>query len=217
MGKSYTGDQIVAKVRQASCLIEQGKPLSKVWSRVQISRQTYNRWKAICDSIQSELESQTTQDVKQQIDSFKEENRLLRNKLKKVQRQVRKYEIQLEAAGQQLSTFSALQDQLTAADSAKKASDKVIEDLRAQLSKTEKQLQEQIAANQELQHRYEQSEEHSQKITGQSEQRKVASAGPSDSREDPVREDDGNSLTRSTWQDGDGLFENSPSQSMNLP
>jgi Tfp pilus assembly PilM family ATPase len=216
MGKSYTGDQIVAKVRQASHLIEQGKPLREVWSSVQITRQTYNRWKALCDSIQCELESQTKEAAKQ-VDSFNEENRHLRSELRKVQDQAREYERQLEAAGQQLSTFSALQDQLTVADSAKKASDKIIEDLKAQLSEAEKQLQEQIATNQELQHRYEHSEEHSQRSTGQSEQGKVESAVPSDSRENPVREDDGNSSARLTSQARDGLSEDSPSKDMNLP
>ena len=79
MGKSYRGEQIVAKVRQASCLIEQGKPLREVWASVQISRQTYNHWKGICDSIQSELESQT-----KQVDSFRKENRKFKIILKKV-------------------------------------------------------------------------------------------------------------------------------------
>jgi hypothetical protein len=216
MGKSYTGDQIVAKVRQASRLIEQGKPLREVWPSVQISRQTYNRWKEICDSIQCELDSQAKETAKQ-IDSFDEENRQLRSELKKVQDRVREYERRLEAADQQLSTLSALQDQLSEADNVRRSSDKVIEDLRIQLSSAERQLQEQIATNEDLQHRYEHSEEHSRKITGQLERGNIEQANLSGSIKDSAREGGSNSSARSTSQAWDGLSEDSPSQNMNLP
>jgi predicted RNase H-like nuclease (RuvC/YqgF family) len=145
MGKNYSGDQIVAKVRQVSCLIEQGKPLQEVCSSVQISRQTYDRWKGICDSIQSELESQTKQAAKQ-IDSFRKKNRQLKIKLKKVQDQISQYKRQLEVADQRLSTVYDLQDQLRKADDARKSSDIIIEYLKAKLSKTEEKLQQRTAA-----------------------------------------------------------------------
>lgn len=151
MGKSYRGDQIVAKVRQVSRLIEQGKPLREVCSSLQISKQTYDRWKGICDSIQSELESQTKQTAKQ-IDSFREENHQLKSKLIKVQDQASEYKRQLEVAEQRLSILSDLQDQLAQANNARKSSDIIIEHLKAQLSKTERKLQERIAANEALQH-----------------------------------------------------------------
>ncbi len=215
MGKSHRGDQIVAKVRQASCLIEQGKPLREVWASVQISRQTYNHWKGICDSIQSELESQTKQAAKQ-IDSFREENRKLKIILKKVRDQVCEYKRQLKVADQRLSIFSDLQGQLTKADNARRSSEKVIEDLKAQLSKTEEKLQERIAANEVLQHQYEQSEEHSRKSTEQSEQEKIRPANLSDSENESIREDGDNSLTRSNSQDRDDLSEDPAFQNMNL-
>jgi len=151
MGKSYRGDQIVAKVRQVSRLIEQGKPLREVCSSLQVSKQTYDRWKGICDSIQSELESQTKQAAKQ-IDSSREENHQLKIKLKKVQDQASEYKRQLEVAEQRLSTLPDVQNRLIKADNTRKANEIMIEYLKAQLSKTEEKLQERIAANEALQH-----------------------------------------------------------------
>jgi len=146
MGKSYSGDQIVAKVRRVSRLIEQGKPLQEVCSSLQISRQTYDRWKGICDSIQSELESRTKKTAKQ-IDLLKKENRQLKSKLEKVQDQASEYKRQLDVAEQRLGTLSDLQDQLTQSNNARKSSDIIIEHLKAQLSRTDRKLQERTAIN----------------------------------------------------------------------
>ncbi len=58
MARTYTGSEIVAKVLQATKLIEKGTPSKEVWNKTKITRQTYNRWKDICDSIYSYFETQ---------------------------------------------------------------------------------------------------------------------------------------------------------------
>ncbi len=58
MGRTYTGSEIVAKVLQATKLIEKGTPSKEVWNKANITRQTYNRWKEICDSIYSHFKAQ---------------------------------------------------------------------------------------------------------------------------------------------------------------
>jgi DNA repair ATPase RecN len=58
MARTYTGSEIVAKVLQATKLIEEGTPSKEVWNKAKITRQTYNRWKEICDSIYSHFKAQ---------------------------------------------------------------------------------------------------------------------------------------------------------------
>ena len=45
MKKSYTGPQIVAKLRQADVLLGQGKKVPDVCKDIEISQQTYYRWR----------------------------------------------------------------------------------------------------------------------------------------------------------------------------
>jgi len=58
MARTYTGSEIVAEVLQATKLIEKGTPSKEVWNKTKITRQTYNRWKEICDSIYSYFKAQ---------------------------------------------------------------------------------------------------------------------------------------------------------------
>ena len=45
MQKRYSGPQIVAKLRQADVLIGQGKVVPEVCKEIEISQQTYYRWR----------------------------------------------------------------------------------------------------------------------------------------------------------------------------
>jgi len=45
MKKHYSGPQIVAKLRQADVLIGQGKNVPEVCKELEISQQTYYRWR----------------------------------------------------------------------------------------------------------------------------------------------------------------------------
>ena len=45
MKKRYSGPQIVAKLRQADILIGQGKTVPEVCKDIEISQQTYYRWR----------------------------------------------------------------------------------------------------------------------------------------------------------------------------
>ncbi len=45
MKKRYSGPQIVAKLRQADILIGQGKTVPEVCKEIEISQQTYYRWR----------------------------------------------------------------------------------------------------------------------------------------------------------------------------
>ena len=45
MKKRHSGPQIVAKLRQADVLIGQGKSVSEVCREIEVSQQTYYRWR----------------------------------------------------------------------------------------------------------------------------------------------------------------------------
>ena len=45
MKKRYSGPQIVAKLRQADVFIGQGKTIPQVCKEIEISQQTYYRWR----------------------------------------------------------------------------------------------------------------------------------------------------------------------------
>jgi transposase len=45
MKKKHTGTQIVAKLRQADVLIGQGKTVPEVCKEIEVSEQTYYRWR----------------------------------------------------------------------------------------------------------------------------------------------------------------------------
>ena len=45
MKKRYSGPQIVAKLREADVLIGQGKTVAEVCREIEISQQTYYRWR----------------------------------------------------------------------------------------------------------------------------------------------------------------------------
>ena len=45
MNKKHTGPQIVAKLRQADVLIGQGKTVPEVCKEIEVSEQTYYRWR----------------------------------------------------------------------------------------------------------------------------------------------------------------------------
>ena len=45
MKKRYSGPQIVAKLRQADILIGQGKTVPEVCKEIEVSQQTYYRWR----------------------------------------------------------------------------------------------------------------------------------------------------------------------------
>lgn len=45
MKKTHTGTQIVAKLRQADVLIGQGKTVPEVCKEIEVSEQTYYRWR----------------------------------------------------------------------------------------------------------------------------------------------------------------------------
>ena len=45
MKKRFSGPQVVAKLRQADVLIGQGKTVPEVCKEIEISQQTYYRWR----------------------------------------------------------------------------------------------------------------------------------------------------------------------------
>ena len=45
MNKKHSGPQIVAKLRQADVLIGQGKTVPEVCRQIEVSQQTYYRWR----------------------------------------------------------------------------------------------------------------------------------------------------------------------------
>jgi len=179
MSKSYGGDQILAKVRQASNLIEQGRPLREVWASVKISRQTYNRWKEICDSVQSELEARTQRETRH-LDSLSQQNNHLQIELEKTRDQARQYKESFEAANHRLGTLSVLKDQLDEVQEARRQRDKLVEDLKGRLSDAEKRLQEAVAADKVLQDDNISSRDHLNRTPGNAVEAKHKLAGERD-------------------------------------
>ncbi len=55
MKKRYTGNQIVAKLRQADVLIGKGKTVPKVCREIEVSQQTYYRWRQKYGSMSPEM------------------------------------------------------------------------------------------------------------------------------------------------------------------
>ena len=55
MRKRFSGPQIVAKLRQADVLIGQGKTVPEVCKEIEISQQTYYRWRQKYGGMQPEM------------------------------------------------------------------------------------------------------------------------------------------------------------------
>ena len=55
MKKKHTGTQIVAKLRQADVLIGQGKTVPEVCKEIEVSEQTYYRWRQKYGGMSPEL------------------------------------------------------------------------------------------------------------------------------------------------------------------
>jgi transposase-like protein len=58
MKKRFSGPQIVAKLRQADVLIGQGKNVPEVCKEIEISQQTYYRWRQKYGGMQPEIAKQ---------------------------------------------------------------------------------------------------------------------------------------------------------------
>ena len=58
MKKRYTGNQIVAKLRQADVLIGKGKTVPEVCREIDVSQQTYYRWRQKYGGMQPEMAKQ---------------------------------------------------------------------------------------------------------------------------------------------------------------
>ena len=58
MKKRFTGSQIVAKLRQADVLIGQGKNVSDVCQEIEVSQQTYYRWRQKYGGMSPEMAKQ---------------------------------------------------------------------------------------------------------------------------------------------------------------
>ena len=69
MKKKHTGSQIVAKLRQADILIGQGKTVPEVCKEIEVSEQTYYRWRQKYGGMSPEM-------VKELRDLQKENTRL---------------------------------------------------------------------------------------------------------------------------------------------
>jgi len=70
MKKRYSGPQIVAKLRQADVLIGQGKTVPEVCKDIEISQQTYYRWRQKYGGM--------SPDMIKQLRAVQKENRRLR-------------------------------------------------------------------------------------------------------------------------------------------
>ena len=55
MKKKHNGTQIVAKLRQADVLIGQGKTVPEVCKEIEVSEQTYYRWRQKCGGMSPEM------------------------------------------------------------------------------------------------------------------------------------------------------------------
>ena len=71
MKKRYSGPQIVAKLRQADVLIGQGKKVPEVCKEIEISQQTYYRWRQKYGGMSPEMIKEYRQ--------LRKENQRLRN------------------------------------------------------------------------------------------------------------------------------------------
>ena len=87
MKKRFSGPQIVAKLRQADVLIGQGKTVPEVCKEIEISQQTYYRWRQKYGGMQPEMAKQ--------LKSLEKENARLK---KMVAEQALDMEILKEAA-----------------------------------------------------------------------------------------------------------------------
>ena len=99
MARTYTGSEIVAKVLQATKLIEEGALPSKVWNEVHITRQTYHRWKEICDSIYS--------DFKAQADSASRKLASTKRKMQKLEEQLKIANVKLKDTGNEVRNLKS--------------------------------------------------------------------------------------------------------------
>jgi len=70
MKKRHSGPQIVAKLRQADVLIGQGKSVPEVCKEIEVSEQTYYRWRQKYGGMSPEM-------IKQ-LRSLQKENKRLR-------------------------------------------------------------------------------------------------------------------------------------------
>jgi chromosome segregation ATPase len=112
MARTYSGSEIVTKVLQATKLIEKGTPSKEVWNKAKITRQTYNRWKEICDSIYSHFKAQmdntseklTSSEIKMQ--QLVERINTANMKLKDARNQIRNLKSQHEDATLKLGNAS---------------------------------------------------------------------------------------------------------------
>lgn len=71
MAKRFTGPQIVAKLRQADVLIGQGKNVPEVCREIEVSQQTYYRWRQKYGGMSPEMIKKYRQ--------LRKENQRLRN------------------------------------------------------------------------------------------------------------------------------------------
>ncbi len=71
MAKRFTGSQIVAKLRQADVLIGQGKNVPDVCREIEVSQQTYYRWRQKYGGMSPEMIKEYRQ--------LRKENQRLRN------------------------------------------------------------------------------------------------------------------------------------------
>ena len=71
MAKRFTGPQIVAKLRQADVLIGQGKNVPDVCREIEVSQQTYYRWRQKYGGMSPEMIKEYRQ--------LRRENQRLRN------------------------------------------------------------------------------------------------------------------------------------------
>ena len=70
MKKRHSGPQIVAKLRQADVLIGQGKTVPEVCKEIEVSEQTYYRWRQKYGGM--------SPDMIKQLRSLQKENKWLR-------------------------------------------------------------------------------------------------------------------------------------------
>ena len=70
MKKKHSGPQIVAKLRQADVLIGQGKSVPEVCKEIEVSEQTYYRWRQKYGGM--------SPDMIKQLRSLQKENKRLR-------------------------------------------------------------------------------------------------------------------------------------------
>ena len=139
MARTYTGSEIVAKVLQATKLIEEGTLPSKVWNEVHITRQTYRRWKEICDSIYSDFTAQADntsrklKSTKSKVQRLEEQLKTANVKLKHARNQVRNLENQHKEAALKPCNASGKQSQSCKAKRETATSDKNMQRLQGKL------------------------------------------------------------------------------------